>query len=276
MEHQAIISPWIRELARIDERKALLRTCGGCGTGWFSPGFDAGEMDAIYSEYRGSHYLSVRSKWEPWYSDSLNYGLSQDHSVVRDRNNAIGDFLGRYISLASVSTVVDIGGDMGQFIPVGDRKFVLEASTRPLVTGVQRISSLGEVPECELIMSCHVLEHLSEPSRELLGYAVAQALYLEVPFGVPRVSRRRAMVTTALSPIASHRRLWRSTAAPAAGRIATGHFQPLRMSEHQNFFTPDGMRQMAERVGRTVIGMDLAILVGPDGANVKVLQVLAQ
>ena len=165
----AVISPWIRELAKVQRWISSLVVCGGCGTGWFDQAFDSSELARIYEDYREPRYTRIRNRWEPWYTSSWNDALSDDESTVSSRNAALGEFLLRHLPDISQGTVVDVGGDRGQYIPTGLRRIVIDPSNRELVPGVERISTLASLREADLLISAHVLEHLPDPRAEVLS-----------------------------------------------------------------------------------------------------------
>jgi hypothetical protein len=270
----ATISPWVRELAGVEERSVSLRSCLHCGSAWFSHAYSDSEMDLLYSNYRGSTYTAVRSHWEPWYDEGLNRGLSDDHGVRRSRVEGLKKFLSTHLSPADLSVVVDVGGDRGQYIPFGDKRFVADPSQRTLEKGVIRVDSAAEVNSPDLIMSCHLLEHLSDPMTELEAYSHARWVYVEVPSGTPNVSMSRRASTYLSYVLAASPALWRRIARPAAGRSSGLRSQPLRLSEHVNFFTPAGIETLMRNAGLDVVGVQTASIASPDGGEVEVLQAL--
>jgi SAM-dependent methyltransferase len=90
--------------------------------------------------------------------------------------------------LNDIKTVVDYGGDLGQYIPdelSHARRYVVEVEPRTLVEGVAQISSPDQAEPADLLICCHTLEHVSWP-RDLLTdmkrYVKPGGLiYLEVP-----------------------------------------------------------------------------------------------
>jgi SAM-dependent methyltransferase len=92
------------------------------------------------------------------------------------------------LDLSDIRTVVDYGGDLGQYIPDElnhAQRYVVEVEPRTLVDGVVQISSPDQVEPADLLICCHTLEHVSWP-RDLLAdmkrYVKPGGLiYLEVP-----------------------------------------------------------------------------------------------
>ena len=189
----AVISPWLRELARVGRRASKLHICPNCHGGFFSYRYSDEEMNSIYANYRGDEYTNLRRNWEPWYSDSYN-SAHNEGAFVNERKSNLKDFL-LSSKISNLETLVDIGGERGQYIPNFDentKKFLLDLSNRTLVSGVQRISSLKELESVDLIIYAHVLEHVTFPARELETFlSMARYVYVEVPYGVPILSRQR-------------------------------------------------------------------------------------
>lgn len=270
----ATVSPWIRELVGVRERSVSLKQCLGCGSSWFNRAYSDLEMNRLYSNYRGAHYTTVRSRWEPWYSEDLNLGLSDDEGVRRSRVDGLARFLSAHVSTEELIVVVDVGGDRGQYIPFGQQKFVADPSQRELEHGVLRVDNPSQVPSPDLIMSCHLLEHLSNPQAELQKYADARLVYLEVPSGTPSITAVRRATTYLSYVLAAAPVLWRWVARPAAGRSQRLWLQPLRMSEHVNFFTPEGIATLMREAGLSIVAVEVASIASPDGSTVEVLQAL--
>lgn len=70
--------------------------------------------------------------------------------------------------------------------------------------------------------------------------------------------------------------MWRRIARPAAGRSGGLRAQPLRLSEHVNFFTPEGISTLMKNTGLDVVAVETASIASPDGGEVEVLQALGE
>ena len=114
----AIISPWIRTLGSIKARRSKYRICLSCESGFFEYRYSETELDGIYTGYRGPHYLAVRQHWEPSYTSELNSALGHDPIVLSIRHEFVLSALDQGLSgeRETVYSVVDVGGDRGQFI----------------------------------------------------------------------------------------------------------------------------------------------------------------
>jgi hypothetical protein len=271
---KAVVSPWIRELGVDAHRISRYYFCPNCKMGYFSYRYSDNEMSRIYSEYRGESYVKTRFRWEPWYDN--NYNDAHDENFwIRSRVSSLENFLQSNLSFTP-SIVVDIGGDRGQYIPkIGQSKsFVIESSSKELTPGVQRIFNLDNVQRPDLIICSHVLEHVSKP-LELIETFISKtrALYLEVPFGVPIVSRKRKSTIHFFRKLLKtiNPKYWRGDTEPMAGRNTLDSV--LTQSEHINFFTEETFRQIAKRLN-IKINLQVSTIITPDKAEARVIQVL--
>jgi hypothetical protein len=136
-------------------------------------------MGGIYADYRGDRYNKIRERWEPWYTALWNSGLSDDENLVKVRRGSLETFLAQHLPASSIETVVDVGGDRGQYIPIGERKVVIDPSDRQLVPGVERLDALSDLATADLLISAHVLEHLADPRTEISSYVTASWVYVD-------------------------------------------------------------------------------------------------
>ena len=269
---KALVSPWIRQLG-IKKRISTFLNCSNCGLGFFSYRYIDEEMQCIYKNYRDERYVSTRNRWEPWYD--FNYNASHDKEEwVTIRIKTLKNFIDKFE--IKPKTLVDIGGDRGQYIPnLGQEVSVLiDASGKEPVKGVIRKFSLSEVHKPDLILLSHVLEHVSNPLttlKELFLYS--NIVYIEVPFGVPEVSRKRRSKIRFLFKLVSTfiPTLWSKSARPATGRKSGEGV--LIQSEHINFFTENSLISLA-KILESEIKLEVNEISTPDGSKAKVIQCL--
>jgi hypothetical protein len=269
---KVVISPWIRQLG-IKQRTSKFLNCLNCGFGFFSYRYLDEEMNYIYNDYRGKKYVSVRSRWEPWYD--LKYNLNHDQEAwVSMRLQILTKFLDKFAMKPNV--VVDIGGDRGQYIPnLGQQmSVVIDKSGKELVQGVIRKSSLSEVYEPDLIILSHVLEHVANPIatiEELFSYS--NIIYIEVPYGVPLISKKRSSKVRFLVKLASSISpfFWRKYSMPATGKKSGNGV--LIQSEHISFFSEVSMMALA-KISNSRILLEVNEMTTPDGSMAKVIQCL--
>jgi hypothetical protein len=269
----AIVSPWVRELGV----KSLLSKyffCKVCETGFFTKRYSELEMSKIYQDYRGTEYVRKRLKWEPWYTKAYNSSHDSDEYFF-SRKHSLEKFL-LSNNVTSSKVIVDVGGDRGQFIPeFGMEKIVIDISSKELIPGVRRVSSINESPNADLIIYAHTLEHVAEPISELEKlFEKSDQIYVEVPFGVPEISKFRKSFMRFCITLATilHPGLWARNAQPATGRIVSSR-KTLTQSEHLTFFTEKSFQVIAEILGVNLV-VEQNTMTTPDLSQGTVLQCL--
>lgn len=269
---KAVLSPWIRQLG-IKQRISNFLKCPNCGLGFFSYRYIDEEMHCIYRDYRGERYVAIRNHWEPWYD--FTYNSNHDNEAwVSMRLESLTDFINKFELTPNV--VVDVGGDRGQYIPnLGQEvSVVIDTSNKEPVKGVIRKSSLSEVYKPDLIFLSHVLEHVANPIatlKELFLYS--NTIYVEVPYGVPEISKKRRSkirflikLVSTISPL-----FWRKFTIPATGRKSGDGV--LIQSEHINFFTEISLGALAKML-ECKIELEVNEIATPDGNKARVIQCL--
>ena len=164
----ALVAPFLaRYVLNAPPTRCNLAECGVCSFRFFDSRLTPEEVERLYARYRGAEYFRYRHAAEPWYSRRINNGIGTDPEEIRIRNASLQAFLESHIPFDRVNTVLDYGGDKGQFIPaaLGKQKFVFELSDAPPIDGVTRIASESELVgrSFDLTLLLGVLEHCSEP-----------------------------------------------------------------------------------------------------------------
>ena len=268
-----VISPWIRELG-VASRLSRYSICDNCGTGLFAKRYNPKEMTGIYKNYRGEKYLSIRSKWEPWYSGEYNSN-HDSQEWIESRKSSLTNFLA-INGITSCNSIVDVGGDRGQYIPdITKEKIVFDISEKSSTSGVTRYSLFDELPFSDLIIYAHVLEHVQNPLQELqILFQKTNCLYVEVPYGVPIINKYRKSRFRLLLHLTSSlsRVLWRRTTSPATGRKVISN-KMITQSEHLTFFCEESMERLAIKLNAELV-LQRTVISTPDLNNGEVIQCL--
>jgi hypothetical protein len=231
-------------------------------------------MFLIYNLYRGDKYLKIRSNWEPWYTKDFNETHDRQ-SYINSRKKYLETFLLKNLKSKPV-TLVDYGGDKGQYIPNLNQKrsYVLDVSENNALPGIDRISNLSEIPKPDLVILSHVLEHVSNP-RAMLDVLLEQSkvVYIEVPFGCPQPDKtKESTIKFVITFFSSFNRiLWARKTQASTGRKSSN--RTLVQAEHINFFTNETFDVLAKYLSASVICLTSSVPT-PDGMEAKVLQCL--
>jgi len=245
-----------------------LAECEECSFRFYDSRLTGAEVERLYSGYRGKEYFRVRHAVEPWYSAKVNEGIGGDPEEIRRRNEALEAFLASDIELGDIETVLDYGGDRGQFIPskLGKRKYVFEVSDAMPVDGVARIGSEAELEKerFDFVMLCGVLEHCSEPLDVLqrlrsLAAGPDALFYIGVPYerfdlgmaGRGRVYRKYLHFLRRSGPL-----LILADFYSTAVRVRWDTIPPLgfmKCHEHLNFFNEQSMGALLRRAGMGMV-----------------------
>jgi SAM-dependent methyltransferase len=253
------VAPFIARYAcGIEPQACSLCECLSCTFRFFDSRLTDQEIGTLYAGYRGPAYFNARHRYEFWYSATVNAAIGNDPAEVESRKQNLAKILSGRSD--SISSVLDYGGDRGQFIPdhIGTERYVFEISDATTVPGVTRLESV-EQKQFDLVMLTHVLEHCSEPLKfvqELKRLANDRTIYyFEVPFERPSLR---------LAPRGALPRIYRDvllrsgpllTAVDLYSTICRVRFDcnlPLgihKCSEHLNFFNEKSLRALLERCG---------------------------
>jgi hypothetical protein len=230
----------------------------GCSFRFFDSRLTDAEVQRLYAAYRGDGYFETRHAYEFWYSRKVNDGIGKDAAEITSRKQNLSNVLGE--RSRSISTVLDYGGDRGQFIPegVGTEHYVYELSNAEPAKDVVRLSSV-EGRQFDFVMLAHVLEHCSEPKQILqllrpLGHEKT-LFYFEVPYERPSLDwagkgswqERYLEALLQAQPLLQLVDLY-STAV----RVKLDLIPPLglqKCSEHLNFFNDRSLQRLLDSAG---------------------------
>jgi SAM-dependent methyltransferase len=264
----AIVAPFLAHYA-VERPPFLckLLECSACSFRFFDARLDSDEVARLYSGYRGEGYFAARHRWEFWYSRKVNDGIGGDTEEIADRIAAMERFLLPHVDSVKVKTVLDYGGDRGQFIPksLGTNKSVFELSDAVPEPGVSRIGSEQELKgmKFDLIMALGVLEHCSEPANVLEQLRSClnpgSLLVVGVPYeryGIGFAGKGRLYRSYLNALLHVPPALIAVDFYSAAARIRLNHIPPfgvVKCHEHLNFFNNKSMTALLERTGFEVV-----------------------
>lgn len=164
--------------------------CNNCGFAYSEYRPNDEEMGRLYNGYRGEEYQKQRQKHEPGYTEEFNQKLGYDKNGQNYRKTRLINILKKYININSIQTVLDYGGDAGQFIPEEfklAKKYVYEISNVESISGVEQIKTRDALLASgyDFIMCAHVLEHVAYPMdiiKEMYNLLNDNGyLYIELP-----------------------------------------------------------------------------------------------
>jgi hypothetical protein len=253
-----------RALLRGPEVVPLL-LCKVCKTRYFDVAVEDAELARLYADYRGAEYFRLRHQFEPWYTRAVNDDLGGE-TAMRQRRTALAQALQQSGVTTDFATVLDHGGDRGQMLLELNAPFkaVYEISGTTPEAGVVSVDAVAmKNTRWDLILSCHVLEHLTDPPAyvaKLVSLGHDKTVYFfEVPDeGFSSFAVNRSMLQN----------FWLKLIVKSPGFfkafdfLSTGFrvrfrvilpllFLPLR--EHLTFYSVDGAVQMLESAGLQVV-----------------------
>jgi len=264
-----VLAPWILELTHQDFVETNLLNCTTCEFTYFSHRFSDFELEKLYSEYRNDSYFTVRNKWEPWYRPSINNAYKGSSTAVDVRVEFMTKII-KSTGCRRLGTVIDIGGDEGQFFPEipTENRLVIDLSNKPLREGVSRISSLSEfVGDVEFIIAAHILEHVNDPVNfvaELCDRLPKEGmLYLEVPLDLPKVREfhKKENYQRYLLKLSQKTRTRRVLVDFVTGLNRQfgrhiPHHGLVKESEHINYFSEKSLKIILGKNGMTEVALN--------------------
>lgn len=170
--------------------------CKNCDFVFSSKRMTVEEEHRLYSNYRSPEYYKIRKEFDESYDPTEFADSNSNQYYVDVRKQSINLLLTKNIDLNSINRVLDWGGDNGIYISEFSsvtEKFVYELSDVSLLPSIKKYK-LSDQMLFDLILCCHVLEHVSSPDKIILeikkhinknGW-----LYIEVPnFDIPSVPK---------------------------------------------------------------------------------------
>jgi hypothetical protein len=263
----ALISPFLAAYVLGQApRPCRIARCRACELLFWEPRLSEAEAQQLYAGYRGEDYFRVRHRQEFWYTRAVNQGLGGTEEMEIRRRTML-DTVARHRSLEHVGSVLDYGGDRGQILASGPgaNRYVFDISGAEPVAGVSSLRSEAEMAglRVDLLLLCHVLEHVSTPldflQRLKPCLAPGGLVFIEVPWeqfplaDIPERPWYRAYLAR-LARMSTMLRLvdFYSTAV----RVKLRRIPPLgfaKMHEHLNYFGERSLRSLLEHSGFQVL-----------------------
>jgi hypothetical protein len=283
----AVVAPFLAHYAVGEPPfRCKLMDCSVCSFRFFDVRLTSAEVERLYSGYRGDTYFAERHRHEFWYSRKVNDGIGGDPGEIEERNRVCEAFLGKHADFKEINSVLDYGGDRGQFIPasIGKNKTVFELSDAVPVAGVARVASEADIPakSFDLVMVCGVLEHCSDPAailQKLSTFGKSKSLcYVAVPYERydTRFVGRSGLYRLYLDALLHFRpALTMADFVSTTSRLKLNAVPPLgivKCHEHLNFFNESSMAALLNREGYDVLGSQTAFVRYPaKNASIHVL-----
>ncbi len=257
--YPAHFSDFIR--ARVFEGKDQsfeLLHCQQCGYAFYTYRFSDEELARLYHNYRDSHYQQQRQKYEPYYTAQFNESLGMSAQEIARTQAATAAHLTPFLPTDSASlSLLDYGGDRGQKIPNlphVTQKYVYDISGLPAVENVQALSweSCQKTAPFDIILCCHVLEHVTDPKKILLQIKQLSKpdslLYITLPYDSPFYKCFFSNLLYLFNPTLK----WKDLIIHYFHTRKTAN-AGYAMHEHINFFTPAAIVALLQTVGFEIL-----------------------
>ena len=270
-QNYAVESPWVASLIGAKPRLVKFFRCNFCFSGSTNLEFSPIQLRLLYSNYRGDHYFTTRSAWEPNYTKSLNNSLSDSKEWMFTRKKFIEETILQTVGeseCSQIKTIVDVGGGHGHLFPDFknvDKRYIVDLDENPPSSGsVLKLPGVSFIKktDVDLVMACGLLEHLVEPQdymKDLVSNLPNECVvFIEVPSGVPRQRHfwKRDASSKFLLEFSKHQSIFRfilrlEKYLHKISRL--GAMFPMRISEHLQFFTGSGLIALCANSGITVL-----------------------
>ena len=237
--------------------------CDRCGFRFYDRGLSESECNNYYQGYRDEVYFKDRHSYEPFYTRSA-YNRDTAWMASKGRRVALSYALEQAGAPKSFHAALDYGGGTGQMLIDVDaaKKATFDVSGGQTESGVAWIGSQEELGSgWDLVLSCQVLEHLSDPFSSVARIAGILSkggwFYAEVPDQHWLNSARSGPVRQAwLSWIVDKPLLLvAADTISTAFRVKRGFLPPMGfipVREHLNYFTVEALCALMQRAGLTV------------------------
>ena len=229
---QANISSFLHEYVfKGRQQDVNYRICRHCGFVFYDLRMTENQLNTLYGTYRTKDYLEVRERVEPGYS-KVNALIGNNNLEIASRTKNLNQILKQYIDTSKVNSVLDFGGDRGQFIPEclqnADR-YVFEVSDQQPLEGIKRLADYSEQSPYNFVMCCHTLEHVNSPIEVLEQLKSITSpdgfVYIELPMDLSVITFVDLLLGSGISK-----------------------FKQFHMHEHINFFTSQSLHNLLTKM----------------------------
>lgn len=263
-----LVSPFFAErvLEQANSMIVDVLLCKKCKSRFFDVDISDAQLGRLYADYRGDSYFKQRNKHEPWYTKAINDHIGGDEEFAMRRKTCAEALAAAHVR-NEFTAALDHGGDRGQMLSAG----VINAKRRAVyeISGValeQDVENVTRQQMCEtswdLILSCHVLEHTTNPSSYVadlvsLGHK-GTVYFFEIPneryisFGFNGMSLQRQWLNWIIShPILLRLFHFLSVGFRTKLKIVPPFLFPA-LNEHLNFFSVQGLQKLLVAQGLDV------------------------
>ena len=261
----SVVSPFLASRAWGGEPEpTALYFCVNCGFRFYARGITMEEAARYYTNYHDEEYYRLRNHFEPFYTRKVHMGTHAWMSQA-DRHHALWQILRPANAPEFFRSALDYGGGSGFMLECVNaaRKAVFDLSGETPVIGMEVFSCRENIQETwELLLSSHVLEHLSDPLDHLRDIASLLEpngwVYAEVPSQHwKNYSAPLAMQEAWIRWLCGKPWMLKAWDVLSTGvRVKLGKLPPfgfVPMREHVNFFTADALRNLLSRAGFQVV-----------------------
>ncbi len=254
VKQNAVFSNFIKERVfdNVDVSTDVL-ICENCGFQYSSYRYNEMEVQKLYNGYRNEHYQKQRQRYDVWYTPQINALIGKNDTEIKNRVKNMINILERNIpnGLKSIEKVLDWGGDKGQFIPKQIKeKYLYDISNVECVEGVSVINPYETNKDWDLVMCCHVLEHLANPIEVLESInSIMQKdkyLYVELPYELGKSN-----IFSNVGFLFNKYFSWKNIIKHYINIKKLGACRII--SEHINFYTPEAISKQLENCGFKVV-----------------------
>ena len=251
VKYQACFSEFIsRRVFDGIQQKFDLCHCQYCGFAFYSYRFSDAEAERLYHHYRDDAYQRQRQACDDWYTKEINDLIGNNKKELESRHALLSGILKENIpNISVVQTVLDFGGDKGQFIPAvlnHAAKYVYDISGAPVNDGILKLNDIEaekKMQRFDLILCAHVLEHVSDPNEVVSTLKslmkAGQKLYLELPFDSPFYKKITNNIQYLFNPHYSLKNIFKKYMQMRTSK-------EFQMHEHINFFTKESVAALLE------------------------------